>query len=287
MFRRAEAMASAAGSREFEFTDGDFRRLQGLVREHTGISLSDSKSDLVYSRLARRLRALGLGTFHDYCGLLQTGGEELEAFSNASTTNLTAFFREAHHFDYLASEVLTSPVSASNRARRLRIWSAGCSTGEEPYSIAMTVLVHLPSASSWDVRILATDLDSDVLDRARSGIYAIERVESLLAERRHRWFLRGKRERAQQVRVRDEARRLVTFRHLNLMHPWPMQGPFDVIFCRNVVIYFDKEDQRRLFARMAELLPPGGHLLLGHSETLFGLNDRFDLVGKTVYRRLG
>jgi len=272
--------------REFQFTDRDFRCLQRLVARHTGITLSPAKRDMLYSRLARRLRALGLRRFKEYCSLLQEDGhgEELRHFTNAVTTNLTAFFREPHHFDYLREEFLPAMMERRAQVRRLRIWSAGCSTGEEPYSIAITLADAVPP--EWDVRILATDLDSNVLDRARRGIYSEERTAEVPERLKRKWFLRGRGENRDKVRVRRELRDMIRFRQLNLMHEWPMRGPFDAIFCRNVIIYFDKPTQSRLMDRFADILADDGRLFLGHSETLYRVTDRFQLLGRTIYRKV-
>jgi chemotaxis protein methyltransferase CheR len=273
--------------REFDFSSEDFEALRKLVKQITGINLSDQKHELVYGRLARRLRVLQLQSFAQYREILaQDGGKEIAQFCNAITTNLTAFFREPHHFDYLRDQVLT-PMVNSAATRRLRIWSAGCSTGEEPYSIAMTILETLPDLRRWDVRILATDLDSDVLERGRRGLYTEERLKNLTLQRRARFF-RERRDRGGLCyEVTPELQSLITFKQLNLMHPLPMRGPLDAIFCRNVVIYFDKETQRELFTRVAQLQQPGNLLFLGHSESLFKVSEQYALIGKTVYRRAG
>jgi chemotaxis protein methyltransferase CheR len=275
-----------ARTREFGFSDADFNALRVLVREHTGISLSDAKRELVYGRLSRRLRALGLSSFSDYRELLTSDeqGQELVEFCNAITTNLTSFFRESHHFDYLRDQVLV-PLAKRGAGQRLRIWSAGCSTGEEPYSIAITVREALPEAARHDIRILATDLDSDVLSRARSGIYAQERVQGLSSERRTTFFREQREGSAVRHVVRADLGELITFNQLNLMHQLPMKGPLDVIFCRNVVIYFDKDTQRDLFRRFAQLQRPGDILFLGHSESMFKVSDDYTLVNRTIYRR--
>src|SRR5215470_8256135 len=272
--------------REFEFGTEDFEALRKLVKQITGINLSDQKRELVYGRLARRLRALQLQSFAEYRELLASdGGHEIVQFCNAITTNLTAFFREPHHFDYLREHVLTPMLSAA--PRRLRIWSAGCSTGEEAYSLAMTVLETVTDVKRWDIRILATDLDSDVLERGRRGLYTEDRLKNLTLQRRTRFF-RERRERdGLSYEVTPELKSLITFKQLNLMHPLPMRGPLDVIFCRNVVIYFDKDTQRDLFARITPLQRPGDLLFLGHSESLFKVSPDYTLIGKTVYRRAG
>jgi chemotaxis protein methyltransferase CheR len=273
--------------REFEFGNDDFEALRKLVKQLTGINLSDQKRELVYGRLARRLRALQLRSFAEYRDVLaQDGGREIAQFCNAITTNLTAFFREPHHFDYLRDHVL-APMVASGTARRLRIWSAGCSTGEEPYSLAMTVLEALPDLRRWDVRILATDLDSDVLERGRRGVYTEERFKNMTLQRRSRFFTEHRGRDGSSYEATPELKSLITFKQLNLMGPLPMRGPLDAIFCRNVVIYFDKDTQRDLFARVAQLQRPGNLLFLGHSESLFKVSDDYALIGKTVYRRAG
>lgn len=271
--------------REFPFTTTDFDCLRTLVKHYTGIALSDSKRELVYSRLTRRLRHLGLASFAAYCQVLQEGdGDEIEQLVNAITTHMTTFFREAHHFDYLATTVLPALRAARTYHRRVRIWSAGCSTGEEPYSIAMVCQEALPATEGWDVKILATDIDSNVLATARQGIYNIERVQGVCRGRLQRWFRKGQGDNAGWACVVPELRDMVVFRQLNLLHTWPMAGPFDIIFCRNVVIYFDRATQRQLCDRFAELLDRHGYLFVGHSESLFNLTGRFELIGKTIYR---
>lgn len=272
--------------RDLEYTDRDFQVLRKLVTARTGIVLCDEKRELVYGRLSKRLRALGLTSFEDYCDVLAAGDEnELIHFVNAITTNLTSFFREAHHFDYLATTLLPELLKKANDTKRIRIWSAGCSTGEEPYSIAMVVRQTIPQLCGWDIKILATDIDSNVLVQADGGVYRDERVNGLSRRGLKRWFRRETRQHTGLVRIAPEVRELVTFRQLNLMQPWPMKGPFDVVFCRNVVIYFDKPAQRTLFDRFADLLAPDGHLFVGHSETLFRVCDRFELLANTIYRR--
>lgn len=270
--------------REYPFSDEDFQCVRRLVQERIGIWLSDAKRELVYGRLSRRLRALGLHGFGEYLQLLQSGeGDELQQFCNAITTNLTAFFRERHHFQVLTESLL--PALARNNAdsRRIRIWSAGCSTGEEPYSIAMVLLETLGNLRGWDIRILATDVDTAVLRHARHGVYAGERLEKLEGERLLRWF--EPTADGSHHRVCAELRSLVFFKTLNLVGAWPMRGPFDVIFCRNVVIYFDRQTQRRIIGRMATLQQPGDYLFLGHSESLLEVSTDYRLVGQTIYRR--
>ncbi len=272
--------------REFAFGHEDFEALRTLVKQLTGINLSDQKRELVYGRLARRLRALQLKSFAEYREVLANdGGKEIAELCNAITTNLTAFFREPHHFEYLREQVLLPCANDPARSKRLRIWSAGCSTGEEPYSIAMTILETLPDLRRWDIRILATDLDSDVLERGRRGSYAADRVRGLNPERIARFFTQREERKELYYQVSPEVAALITFKQLNLMHPLPMKGPLDMIFCRNVVIYFDKDTQRSLFARVAQLQRPGDLLFLGHSESLFKVSEDYALIGRTVHRR--
>jgi len=273
--------------RDFIFTDGDFECIRQLVRQHAGISLSGAKKDMVYSRVARRLRALGLDNFRDYCKLVeQQDSGELVNFTNSITTNLTAFFREEHHFQYLADTLLPMLIKEKAGTRRLRIWSAGCSTGEEPYSIAMVLRENLPENETWDVKILATDLDSNVLKTASSGIYNEQRLKGVSSQRRRRWFFKGKGKHDGSVKVMPELQSMISFRQLNLLQGWPFQGPFDLIFCRNVVIYFDKATQKVLFERYADVLDDNAHLFIGHSESLFKVTERFKLIGQTIYRRV-
>ena len=272
---------------EFELTHSQFERIRQLVREHTGIALSDAKRQLVYGRLARRLRALRLDNFGDYIKLLERGDQtELEEFTNAVTTNLTSFFREPHHFQHMADEMLPAVVARRAAARRLRIWCCAASTGEEPYSIAMVLREAQRLLDGWDVKLLATDLDSAVLATGAAGIYASARFEGMDRKRVSRFFDRGSDGDDDKLRARDELRGLITFKQLNLMHQWPMRGPFDAIFCRNVIIYFDKATQRALFERMAALQRPGDLLYLGHSESLYRVSTQYELISRTIYRRL-
>ncbi len=270
--------------REFVYTRADFEVLRNISNQHTGILVPDDKFDMFYGRLSKRVRALGLNNFHEYCQYLQDRpDEEFTTFINAITTNLTSFFREGHHFDLLAKEVLPELLDKNASRRRLRIWSAGCSTGEEPYSLAMTVLENVPE--HWDVKILATDLDTNVLNTAASGIYTQEGVNGIPRDRLKRFFKRGKGPQQDKARVNPEARQLIHFRQLNLMTEWPMSGQFDFIFCRNVLIYFDQETKTTLARRYAEQLREKGWLFIGHSESLHTLDTPFKLIGKTVYQK--
>jgi len=278
---------AAPKTREFAFSDEDFNALRVLVKEHTGIHLTDQKRELVYGRISRRLRALDLESFRDYRELLtSSGGEELVEFCNAITTNLTSFFRENHHFEYVRDQILAPIVADPRAAKRLRIWCAGCSSGEEPYSLAMTLHETLQDVGRWDIKILATDLDSDVLGKGQRGLYAPDRVRDMNPTRLSRFFRETTNNGQPAYQVAADLRNLITFKQLNLMNPFPMKGPLNAIFCRNVVIYFDKDTQRDLFARMARLQQPGSVLFLGHSESLFKVSTDYALIGKTIYRRV-
>lgn len=274
---------AVADENEGRLNDRDFRFIQKLVGDRTGIVLSEAKRHMVYGRLTRRLRQLGLDSVSEYCELLKANDEqELIEFTNAITTNLTSFFREPHHFEHLQTTLL--PALIRNRPnKRLRIWSAGCSSGEEPYSIAMTLLDHVPG--DWDVKILATDLDYNVVEQGAKGIYPLQRVEALPKPLLKRWVKRGKGDRSQLVKMAAPLQEVIHFRQLNLLHEWPFKGPFDFIFCRNVVIYFNKDTQKVLFDRFADLLADDGHLFIGHSESLYKVSTRFELLGRTIYRK--
>jgi chemotaxis protein methyltransferase CheR len=282
--------ATALGGGGPVLGDADFLYLRAFVLEHCGIALGDHKRQLVQGRLFRRLRALGLSNFGSYCELLRRDPQaELGELASAISTNVTSFFREVHHYDLLADELLPRWLHEKRReGDRLRIWSAGCSSGEEPYALAMVLAEALErTGSRLDAKILATDLSPQALETARRGVYPLERINGISEERRRRWMLRGDGEYEGLACVHPRLRELVTIEPLNLLHPWPMRGPFDAIFCRNVVIYFDQPTKRRLFQRYADLLPAGGYLFLGHSESLHGINDEFELMGRTVYRKLG
>ena len=271
---------------EFELTDSEFKRLRELVHARTGIALSEAKRELLYGRLARRLRKLKLNSFAEYCRLVETDeSAELQELTNAITTNLTSFFREDYHFKQLSLEALPQIQSKRLSTRRIRLWSAGCSTGEEPYSLAIVMRETLAQLAGWDIKLLATDIDSKVVATATEGVYASDRFKGVAPERVRSWF-RDVAGRPGLLAASDELKSLITFKQLNLLDPWPVKGPFDVIFCRNVVIYFDKATQRGLFDRMADLQEPGGWLFIGHSENLLNVTRRYKLVGRTVYRRV-
>ena len=288
----AQALASrpSAGSSrgasvvdgEFPFTRADFDRIAGLLHEDCGIHLPAAKTALVYSRLAKRLRELGLDSFHDYCSLIASpaGAGERQKMMAALTTNVTRFFREPHHFDYLRQQVLAAVAGEARAGGRVRLWSAGCSTGEEPYSMALTVLSVLPDAPNLDVRILASDVDPVVVERGRAGVYSADAVEPIPADMR-RWLDRDPKQ-AGSWRIGETARSLVAFRQLNLMADWPMRGKFNAIFCRNVAIYFDDATQQRIWERFSTLLTPPGRLYIGHSERVN--SPLFTSDGLTAYR---
>ena len=267
--------------KEFDFTRRDFERVRALIHQRAGISLADSKQEMVYSRLARRLRATGTQSFARYLDDLEGGrmAAEWEAFTNALTTNLTSFFREAHHFPLLAEHL----AGLRRDGKPLTIWCSAASTGEEPYSIAMTACEAFGTLTP-PVQIVATDIDTNVLAVAAGGVYPMERVEKVGAERLKRFFLKGKGANEGMARVRPELRQLVNFRQLNLLAgEWPLDGQFDAIFCRNVMIYFDKDTQRRILARFVPLMKPHALLFAGHSENFLYVSDSLRLRGKTVY----
>ena len=270
--------SSTGRDREFVFTSKDFERVRKLIYDHAGISLNPSKQDMVYSRLARRLRATGIASFTEYLALLESNdAAEWEAFVNSLTTNLTAFFREPHHFPLLAEHALR------HKGRHIELWCSAASTGEEPYSMAMTMV---DAFGSWTppVNILATDLDTNVLAKAEAGVYPLERVEKLSPDVVKRFFLKGTGSHSGYVRVRPELRNMITFRQVNLLSPqWPVRGPLDAIFCRNVMIYFDKPTQLKILERFVPLLQPDGLLFAGHSESFHNAGHLFSLRGKTVY----
>jgi chemotaxis protein methyltransferase CheR len=270
-----------------DLTDRQFNTVSNLVKDLCGINLHDGKKELVKARLAKRIRELDMDNFAQYIEFIGTdaGGAEILCMLDALSTNLTFFFRETAHFDLLRQQVAPEMMHRHAHDRKLRVWSAGCSSGEEPYSLAIVMSEVVRDLLTWDVRILATDLSRRMLDLARRGVYSRERFRETpprtIAE--HFTCLRG--QEPKQYQVNESARRMVTFARLNLMEPWPMRGPFDVIFCRNVMIYFDKPTQTRLVERFWELLVPGGVLFIGHSESLSGARNRFKYLQPTVYRK--
>ena len=281
----SEARQGDARTREFEFNDRDFRRIAALIHARAGINLSPHKRDMVYSRLARRVRAFGLHRFSDYLDALENGdGEEWQDFTNALTTNLTSFFREAHHFDALAEHLVAAYEGRADRRAPLKIWCCAASTGEEPYSIAITACEAFGTLTP-PVRILGTDIDTQVLETAARGVYAVERIEDLSATRRQTYFQRGSGPNAGMCRVRKELQSLLAFRQLNLLDDdYRLQGGFTAVFCRNVMIYFDKPTQYRVLSRIAPLLGPGGVMYAGHSESFTHAQDLVVSCGRTTYR---
>lgn len=274
-------------AREYQFTRKDFDFLRRLSNQRTGIVVTDDKFDMFYSRLARRVRALGLSSFADYCDYLEKPAHDKEIIElvNALTTNLTSFFRENHHFEYLAKEVLPDYAQRNRASRKLRIWSAGCSTGEEPYSLAMVLAEQANLLRGWDVEILASDIDSNVLAQASAGIYPASRVENMPRERLRRFFQKGRGAQQGKARVRNDIRHYLRFEQINLMEKLGVEAK-DLIFCRNVIIYFDKETKIQLLNKFADSLVDGGYLFVGHSESLHQVTDRFRLIGNTVYRKV-
>ena len=286
--RSKDGRGQALVEGEFLFTNEDFSAIARMLYDDAGIALTESKASLVYSRLAKRLRVLGIESFQDYCRLVG-GAEGLSERQNmlaALTTNVTRFFREPHHFEHLKTKVLPELVARARARGRVRIWSAGCSTGQEPYSIALTLLDLLPEAAGLDVRILATDIDPNVVATGRAAVYSNEAVQPVPAALRERWMVRVRDSGREAWGAGEEMRRLVAFRELNLMGNWPMKGRFDAIFCRNVVIYFDEPTQARMWSRFAPLINPGGRLYVGHSERVTDM-DRFETDGLTTYRLKG
>lgn len=278
---------AADSIREFAFSEEDFQIFTQLAYEHAGISLSDSKRNLVYSRLSRRLRALRLETFRDYYDHLAKDPSEVEFFINSISTNHTKFFREVHHFEHFRANV-AAPFArgiARGATGRLRIWSAGCSTGEEPYTIALVLKSEIRDFRDSDVRILATDIDTEVLAKAARAEFSAGALDEL-PESYHGYFSRKTGEGSSSRLTMDgEICSLITFGHLNLMGSWPFQGMFDAIFCRNVMIYFDTPTKANLIKRFTQQLKPGGWLYIGHSESLIGAHPGLQLVGRTTYRR--
>jgi chemotaxis protein methyltransferase CheR len=286
----AEHLDDDFAGREFPFTAADFDRIAEILHAEIGIVLDQGKMPLVYSRLAKRLRALGLKTFEQYDARISThaGAGERRLMIEALTTNVTRFFREAHHFDCLAADILPNLVAEARKGGRVRLWSAGCSSGEEPYSMALTVLALLPDARRYDIKILATDIDTQVLAQGREGRYtnaAVARIDPALRER---WMIREDGGAGPPAwRMGEDMRALVSFRSANLLGVWPMKGPFQVIFCRNVVIYFDEALRDEVLRKMTDLLSRDGRLFVGHSERLNLDNGDLQFVGLSTYRRVG
>ncbi|WP_082540889.1 protein-glutamate O-methyltransferase CheR [Pseudolabrys sp. Root1462] len=268
--------------REFHFSDADFRGLVELAYQYAGIALADSKRNLVYSRLSRRLRALGLRSFADYRAYLDETDAERENFINAISTNLTKFFRESHHFDHFRDHIAV-PYARNRAGGRLRVWSAGCSSGEEPHTIAMVLKREIRDVERQDVRILATDIDTEMVARGTRGEYSASSLEEV--PRPYQEYFEPAAGKADNLVVTRAVRSLIAFKRLNLMETWPFKGPFDAIFCRNVMIYFDGPTKANLIDRFTSMIKPGGFLYIGHSESLNGAHPGISLVGRTIYRR--
>ncbi|MEO1329940.1 MAG: protein-glutamate O-methyltransferase [Pseudomonadota bacterium] len=278
----AELRPSAGAESGDRLTDAQFQQVADMVGRLTGIVIKEHKREMIHSRLSRRLRARSLSTFKEYLDLLSSpaGESELGELINAVTTNLTSFFREKHHFDHLRDKVI-APMAASG-AQRLRIWSSAASSGEEPYSIAMTVMAAPGFSKFGDARMLATDIDTNILARAEAGRYPADRVAAIPDALRSRYLDPA----GEGFAFKSEVKRFISFRQLNLLHDWPMSGPFDVIFCRNVLIYFDAPTKRAVVDRMVRMIRPDGVLYLGHSESLLGDHPLLRSEGQTIYRRL-
>lgn len=273
---------------ELELSDRDFKEVARQLRSWAGINLPDTKKTLVYSRLAKRVRALGLSGFSEYCSFVggDAGLTERENMISALTTNVTSFFREDHHFDLMRTELLDTLIQEARKGGRVRIWSAGCSSGQEPYSIAFTILEKCPDAARLDIRILATDIDNGVLEAGRRGIYEKDLVEGVDPSKVKKFFEPDV-STPGNMRVVDEAQGLISFRQLNLMDDWPFKGPFDIIFCRNVAIYFDRETQQILWDRFLRVLGGQGYLFIGHSERVSGeAAASLKNVGVTTYAKI-
>jgi chemotaxis protein methyltransferase CheR len=269
--------------------ENDFDLIREIAHAHAGIVIADFKRNMVFRRVSKRLRELNLSTISEYCAILTgpNGEREIQPLINALTTNKTDFFREEHHFDHMEKIALPRLRAQAKVAgqRRLRIWSAGCSSGEEPYSIAMTLAESMRDLNHWDARILATDIDTETLKKGTAGIYDIRDSKSIPAAMRSK-YVRTMPADKTRCSMSKLLRTLVTFKPLNLLDPWPMTGPFDIVFCRNVVIYFSKDTQRELFDRFADLIQVGGFLYIGHSESLYKVSKRFKIVGQSIYQRV-
>jgi chemotaxis protein methyltransferase CheR len=277
-------------SGEYPLTRRDLSEIAAMIYADAGIYLNETKASLVYSRLSKHIRALGLKGFREYCALVASpaGAAARKEMLSHLTTNFTRFFRENHHFDHLRTEVLPDLLARARSGGRVRIWSAACSDGQEPYSIALTVLSLMPNVADYDFRILATDIDPKILAIARAGAYDATALETVNPVMRKQFFRETEIAGRQKWQVEDRVKRLITFNELNLMAQWPFKGPFDVIFCRNVVIYFDEPTQMKIWSRFAGMLGDNGHLYIGHSERVSGeAKNQFDNIGITTYRYTG
>ena len=270
-----------------KLSEKDFQRISNVIYKHCGINLSDGKKTLVRARLAKRMRALKFDSFKKYIdfALSDAGKHEFFSLVDSISTNLTSFFREKSHFQYLIEHFLPklqeSKIGLSDH--KIRIWSAGCSSGEEPYSLAITLIENIPDYQKWDVKILASDVSTRILDRAKQGTYDQSRVKPLTQEQKRRFLIPNRIEGEKVYQVSRELQSIISFRYLNLMKEWPFNGPFDIIFCRNVMIYFDKPTQAKLVERFGRCLTNGGVLCIGHSESLAGINHKYRFVQPATY----
>lgn len=289
--RSLGTMAELQNTREFRFERHHFDLIARLLHQLAGIALAAHKVEMVYARLARRLRDLRLPDFDAYCDLLQSeaGADEIGFLVNALTTNLTSFYRESHHFEFLERTVLPG-VRERNTGQpkpRLRIWSAGCSSGPEPYTIAMVLASTMGGElRRWDARILATDIDTHMVEAARRGVYNADGASGIPPAIRSRYTQATTLNGEPAIAMTDELKRLITVKPLNLLEPWPMSGPFDAIFCRNVLIYFDRPGRTQVIESFARMIGSGGYLFLGHSESLYGVSNSFRQAGPTIYQRV-
>ncbi len=269
--------------REFLYTWDHFNFLRNKSIEYSGIVIDDSQYDAFYSLLARRVRALGMKTFDEYCKLLEVKPDwEFNEFINALTSPMSAFFGEPYHFDFLRQNIIPALLKRNRATQSIRTWSIGCSTGEEPYSIAMTLMDNVPK--HWDVEVFASDLDTHDLALAVRGIYALERTTGVGEEQLKRWFKKGVGDRHKQVKVKDELQQIVRFKQLNLKEEWPVVGHFDFIFCRNVLLYFDEQTKWDIAKKLADIMPDQSCLFLGNDETMPPLVEDFESVGNTIYK---
>ncbi len=275
-------------AQSFDITDKEFQKFREMIYDQTGIDLSERKKRLVIARLSRRLRALNLSSFTEYYDFLTSSEDsqtELVHLINRITTNKTDFFREKHHFDFLSNELFPVIIGAAEKSgqKRLRIWSAGCSSGEEPYTLAMTVHNSFKNLRGWDIKILATDLDTDILSRAAAGVYPTQTVAPIPPEYLRSYF----RQTREGYEVVPELKNMIAFRKLNFMSPsFPMKRPFDIIFCRNVIIYFDAETKATLMGKFHHHLKDNGYMFIGHSESLMGMKDKFKYMKNTIYQKI-
>jgi chemotaxis protein methyltransferase CheR len=274
-----------------QLSDALFRKISRFVYDYAGINLTENKRELVRARLGKVIRTRGMKGYRHYYEYMSSddSGEAVRELLNAVSTNLTSFFRESKHFDFITQSLVPELAAEAKRHNswRIRAWSAGCSSGEEPYSIAMTLLEALPEAARWDIKILASDIDTNMVACAASGIYEARAVTAIPAPLLKKYFQRSGEGEQARYQVKPEVKERMAFRYLNLMEPWPFKGHFDFIFCRNVMIYFDKATQERLVNNFCRFLRPGGHLFIGHSEGLSGVNHEFKYVKPTIYRKPG